>query len=111
MTGIDAMKAFITYSFKIDVLNPSSNVSPLYNYWTFNTVRPDGVGKDTARYDGFSLYPFEFKSFLVVTLSRRPGSQHVVVRFTPEFDIPFDDYLRVRAPLVVHWDAANLDFD
>merc|ERR1719247_908537 len=49
MKMVDALKASVTYSFKIDTDNPSANVPPEINYWTFNTVRPDGVGKDTAR--------------------------------------------------------------
>lgn len=110
MKMVDALKASITYSFKIDAQNPSANVDITKNFWTFNTVRPDGVAKDTARYDGFSLYPFDFKSFIVIPQSRRTGSQHVTVRFTPKYTIPFDDYLRVRAPQGVSWDAGNLDF-
>merc|ERR1719424_1450769 len=110
MSMVDALKAQSTYSFFIDVANPSVNVNPLTNFWTFNTVRPDGIGKDTARYDGFSLYPYDMKSFLVLPFSRRPGSQYVVVRFTPKYRISFDDYLRVRSPKQVSWDAGNLAF-
>merc|ERR1719238_1989490 len=96
----------------IDVENPTANVNPLENFWTFKTVRPDGVGKDTARYNGFSLYPLDFKSFVVIPESRRTGSQFVTVRFVPKERIPFDDYLRVRAPMDgVVWDAGNLGFD
>lgn len=107
----DAVKAGTTYIFMIDVVNPTQNVPTVDNFWTFNTVRPDGIGRDTARYDGFYLFPFDFKTFIVIPVSRKVGSQYVVVRFTPRHDIPFDDYLRVRAPNGVVWDSANLDFD
>jgi len=107
----DAIKAQTTYIFQIDVVNPTVNVPTADNFWTFNTVRPDGIGRDTARYDGFYLYPYDFASFFVIPLSRNVGSQFVIVRFTPQHDIPFDDYLRVRAPTTVSWDAGNLGFE
>mmetsp|Transcript_104385 Transcript_104385/g.164729 ORF Transcript_104385/g.164729 Transcript_104385/m.164729 type:complete len:2315 (-) Transcript_104385:164-7108(-) len=110
MSQADALKADTTYIFKIDVENPTENVDSALNYWTFNTVRPDGIGRDTARYVGFNLYPFTFQTFSVLPESRRTGSQLVVVRFTPKYHIPFDDYLRVRAPVGVTWDSGNLEF-
>jgi hypothetical protein len=111
MQDADALKANTNYIFKIDVESPSVNVNPLLNYWTFNTVRPDGIGKDTARYTGFRLYPYDFKTFSVLPLSRRTGSQLVVARFTPKYTIPFDDFLRIRAPSGPKWDSGNLAFE
>lgn len=107
----DVIKAGATYSFEIQATNPTINLPDAENVWIFNTVRPDRVSKDTTTYQGFFLYPYEFSSFQVLALSRRVGPQFVILRFVPNFDIPFDDYLRFRAPTGVVWHADDLGFD
>lgn len=107
----NAIKGGGTYLFQIEVQNSGVNIRDENNYWVFNTVRPDGVGRDTARFKGFFLYPKEFQTFQVIPVSRKVGAQLAILRFTAMHDIPFDDYITVRAPLGVVWDQANLDFD
>ena len=34
----------------------------------------------------------------------------MTIRFNPKADLPVDGFLRVRAPLGVNWDEANLQF-
>merc|ERR1719269_569493 len=41
---------------------------------------------------------------------REAGPQSVVVRFTPAIRVPFDDYIRIRAPEGVFWNQDNLNF-
>eukprot|EP00438_Fugacium_kawagutii_P009385 Skav231291 [mRNA] locus=scaffold161:211160:214476:+ [translate_table: standard] len=41
---------------------------------------------------------------------RKPGPQTIVVRFISPLLIPFDDYVRVRAPQGVAWRASDLQF-
>jgi hypothetical protein len=108
---VDAIKGGGTYLFQIEVLNSQINIPDAENFWVFNTVRPDGVGRDTARFKGFFLYPKEFQTFQVIPISRKVGQQLAILRFTAMHDIPFDDYITVRAPFGVEWDQANLDFD
>eukprot|EP00397_Hematodinium_sp_SG-2012_P000370 GEMP01000370.1.p1 GENE.GEMP01000370.1~~GEMP01000370.1.p1 ORF type:complete len:1837 (+),score=326.54 GEMP01000370.1:129-5513(+) len=101
--GPDAIQRNKRYIFEMEVENPSDNVAE-NNFWLLQTVRPDGIGKDTARYEGFFLYPSAFLGFSITTESRRPGPRLIIVRFRPQVDIPYDDYLRVRAPKGYVWD-------
>eukprot|EP00927_Polykrikos_kofoidii_P086339 TRINITY_DN9640_c0_g1_i1.p1 TRINITY_DN9640_c0_g1~~TRINITY_DN9640_c0_g1_i1.p1 ORF type:complete len:2276 (+),score=290.72 TRINITY_DN9640_c0_g1_i1:1085-7912(+) len=107
----DAIKRGTSYVFEIEVDNPSENVPDEENYWTFDTMRPDRIVKDTARFPGFFMYPNLFHSFRVTPVSRRVGAQFVIVRFISMTDIPFDDYIRVRAPVGANWSSTNLGYD
>ncbi|CAK9070289.1 unnamed protein product [Durusdinium trenchii] len=100
----------VQYSFQLQLQNPVDNIADSENVWSFDTLRPDGVARDTARSQGFFLYPYEFSSFVVVPLMRKPGPQTIVVRFISPLLIPFDDYIRVRAPVGVAWHIADLQF-
>ncbi|CAJ1413351.1 unnamed protein product [Effrenium voratum] len=90
--------------------NPVDNIADDVNVWSFDTLRPDGVARDTARSQGFFLYPYEFSSFVVVPVMRKPGPQTIIVRFISPLLIPFDDYIRIRAPTGVSWYSADLQF-
>jgi hypothetical protein len=106
----DSIKAGEPYIFEIDVENPSVNVPVRLNFWTFNTERPDGIMKDTARFDGFNLFPNVFTSVFIIPESRKLGPQFVVIRFISPIRIPFDDYIRVRAPSGCNWNQADLGY-
>eukprot|EP00928_Gymnodinium_smaydae_P002156 TRINITY_DN10763_c0_g6_i1.p1 TRINITY_DN10763_c0_g6~~TRINITY_DN10763_c0_g6_i1.p1 ORF type:complete len:2393 (+),score=568.77 TRINITY_DN10763_c0_g6_i1:803-7180(+) len=106
----DAIKRDNTYIFEIEVDNPKQNLPDEDNYWTFDTTRPDGVSRDTARFQGFFLYPLLFSSFKVIPLSRKVGPRFVVLRFISPNRIPFDDFLRIRAPLGTRWHSDDLGF-
>eukprot|EP00434_Breviolum_minutum_P006549 symbB.v1.2.005781.t2/scaffold289.1/size287290/26 len=105
-----AIQGGTQYSFQLQLQNPVNNIADADNVWSFDTLRPDGVARDTARSQGFFLYPYEFSSFVVVPLMRKPGPQTIVIRFISPLLIPFDDYIRVRAPQGVTWYTADLQF-
>eukprot|EP00931_Biecheleriopsis_adriatica_P064212 TRINITY_DN39027_c0_g1_i1.p1 TRINITY_DN39027_c0_g1~~TRINITY_DN39027_c0_g1_i1.p1 ORF type:complete len:2314 (+),score=334.39 TRINITY_DN39027_c0_g1_i1:107-7048(+) len=105
-----AIQGDTKYQFSLQMRNPINNIDDEVNLWSFGTLRPDGVERDTARFPGFFLYPYEFTSFVVVPLSRRIGPQTMVIRFISPLLIPFDDYLRVRAPQGVKWYTPDLQF-
>lgn len=107
----DVIKAGVTYVFSLDVINPALNVPNAENFWLFETVRPDGVPRDSARYPGFFLFPGQIASFGVIPVSRHAGPQDVVVRFISNIRIPFDDYISIRAPEGVLWYTQDLRFD
>jgi len=106
----DAIQKNNVYKFEIEITNPIDNPASDENFWRFDTVRPDGVEKDTVRYDGFLVYPKSLSSFTISPTSRRSGVHPITIRFKPEEDIPFDDYIRVRAPLGFVWQHENLQF-
>eukprot|EP00439_Symbiodinium_sp_Y106_P064768 s59_g10.t1 len=105
-----AIQAGVQYSFSLQMQNPVDYIPDDLNVWSFDTLRPDGVARDTARSPGFFLYPYAFSSFVVVPLMRKPGPQTVVIRFVSPLLIPFDDYIRIRAPEGVAWYTADLQF-
>eukprot|EP00930_Biecheleria_cincta_P055124 TRINITY_DN41486_c0_g1_i1.p1 TRINITY_DN41486_c0_g1~~TRINITY_DN41486_c0_g1_i1.p1 ORF type:complete len:2351 (-),score=301.60 TRINITY_DN41486_c0_g1_i1:61-7113(-) len=105
-----AVQGGVHYSFRLSMQNPVTNIADSVNVWAFDTLRPDGIGRDTARVQGFFLYPYEFSTFTVVPQSRKIGPQTIVVRFTSPLLIPFDDYIRIRAPNGVKWYTADLQF-
>ncbi|CAE7525085.1 PIP5K2 [Symbiodinium necroappetens] len=105
-----AIQAGVQYSFSLQMQNPVDYIPDDLNVWSFDTLRPDGVARDTARSPGFFLYPYAFSSFVVVPLMRKPGPQTVVIRFVSPLLIPFDDYIRIRAPEGVAWYSADLQF-
>lgn len=105
-----AIQGGIQYSFRLSMQNPLTNIADSVNFWAFDTLRPDGIGRDTARFQGFFLYPYEFSTFNVVPQSRKIGPQTIVIRFTSPFLMPFDDYIRIRAPDGVEWYTADLQF-
>eukprot|EP00929_Paragymnodinium_shiwhaense_P034282 TRINITY_DN18674_c0_g1_i1.p1 TRINITY_DN18674_c0_g1~~TRINITY_DN18674_c0_g1_i1.p1 ORF type:complete len:2410 (-),score=547.03 TRINITY_DN18674_c0_g1_i1:144-7373(-) len=107
----DSIKANNPYIFHISVKNPDFNVAEEDNYWKFDTMRPDRIAVDTARFPGFFLYPSQFQAFRVAPVSRKTGPQFVIVRFISKVRIPSDDYIRIRAPTPVHWHAADLGYD
>merc|ERR1719420_2004637 len=96
--------------FEIEVVNPAENVPPNKNYWTFLSRRANRLDMDVGTFRGFYLYPSEFNSVRVIPSSRESGPQSVVVRFTPAIRVPFDDYIRIRAPEGVFWNQDNLQF-
>merc|ERR1719420_354049 len=96
--------------FEIEVVNPAENVPANKNYWTFLSRRANRLDMDVGTFTGFYLYPSEFKSVRVIPSSREAGPQSVVVRFTPAIRVPFDDYIRIRAPEGVFWNQDNLGF-
>jgi len=98
------------YTFVIQFRNPYVNVNSAVNVWRFRTIRPDGIAKDTANYNGFFLFPNEFSSFVVSPMNRNIGPQLVTVRFISKNDVPFDDYIRIRAPATVVWHSTSLAF-
>lgn len=108
--GLAAIRGGESYLFEITLMNPPSNIDEDQNYWYFWTVRPDGVIKDTARAEGFRLYPETFASWKVIPQSRRAGVQDIIVRFIAKDIIPFDDYIRMRAPVGVDWYDTDLRF-
>jgi len=103
----NAITAGNTYTFELEVQNPLVNAA-LSEQWRFTTVRPDGIARDTDTFAGFFLYPYQFLTFDIFPVSRYTGIQFVIVRFTPGFDIAFDDYLRIRAPDSFGWYAVDL---
>jgi len=105
-----AIQAGTQYAFSLELQNPVDNIADDVNVWSFDTLRPDGVARDTARSQGFFLYPYEFSSFVVVPVMRKPGPQTIIVRFISPLLIPFDDYIRIRAPTGVSWYSADLQF-
>ncbi|CAE8590604.1 unnamed protein product [Polarella glacialis] len=105
-----AIQPKVQYSFQLQVTNPVINIPDAQNIWEFDTLRPDGVPRDTARYPGFFLYPYAFSAFVVMPVSRKIGSQQMIMRFISGQIIPFDDYIRIRAPVGVSWDATDLQF-
>jgi len=109
-TESNVIRAGEQYVFALEVSNPQVVVPDNINYWNFETVRPDGFGRDTARYAGFDMYPAEFLSYKVEPMSRYAGAQYVVVKFTSSQTIPADDFIRVRAPVGVNWYTEDLDF-
>mmetsp|Transcript_65594 Transcript_65594/g.170338 ORF Transcript_65594/g.170338 Transcript_65594/m.170338 type:complete len:2438 (+) Transcript_65594:84-7397(+) len=106
----DAIKGGERYIFELDLTNPSVNLPVEDNIWKFDTVRPDGVPRDTARYQGFFLFPIEMARFEVVPVTREVGPNPVVVRFISADQIPFDDFITIRAPLGVEWYEESLQF-
>lgn len=106
----DAIKGGQRYIFELMLQNPSKNVDASENVWQFDTVRPDGVPRDTARYPGFYLFPTEMARFSVVPVTRQIGPNPVILRFTSTTRIPFDDFITIRAPLGVEWNEADLGF-
>ncbi|KAF4715217.1 hypothetical protein FOZ63_025430, partial [Perkinsus olseni] len=92
-----------TMVFDVEFENPSSTPPESGNLWYVYTVRPDGIGADVTKVPGFELYPSEFASFVVVPKSRYEGNRDVVIRFSPAENIPYDDYLRIRAPEGISW--------
>lgn len=99
------------YIFDVEVTNAVNNLLQSQNVWTLNTLKVDGIAKDTGIFQGFYMYPSVFTSFSVLPASRAAGSQLIVLRFTSPSRIPFDDFIRIRAPYGVNWDTANLMFD
>lgn len=92
-----------TMVFDVEFGNPTSTPPTLENFWYVYTVRPDGIGADVAKIEGFELYPREFTTFVVLPTSRYPGNREIVIRFSPAEFIPYDDYIRVRAPEGLNW--------
>merc|ERR1719409_2437187 len=97
--------------FEIEVVNPEANVPENKNYWTFLSRRANRLDMDVGTFRGFYLYPSDFNSVRVIPSSRESGPQSVVVRFTPAIRVPFDDYIRIRAPEGVFWNQDNLQFN
>ncbi|CAK0843550.1 unnamed protein product [Prorocentrum cordatum] len=110
-TESNVIRAGDQYIFALEVTNAETVVADDLNYWKFETVRPNGFGRDTARYAGFDMYPVEFLSFKVVPVSSYAGPQYVVVKFRSPTTIPALDYIRVRAPAGVSWYTTDLDFE
>ncbi|KAF4676477.1 hypothetical protein FOL47_006115 [Perkinsus chesapeaki] len=92
-----------TMIFDVEFMNPSSTPPSSENLWYVYTVRPDGIGADVTKIQGFELYPKEFATFAVAPKSRYQGNRDVVIRFSPAETIPYDDYLRIRAPESINW--------
>ncbi|CAJ1360949.1 unnamed protein product [Effrenium voratum] len=106
-----AIQAGTQYAFSLELQNPVDNIADDVNVWSFDTLRPDGVARDTARSQGFFLYPYEFSSFVVVPVMRK--AWHAQIRAEHACGIaliPFDDYIRIRAPTGVSWYSADLQF-
>ncbi|EER20353.1 hypothetical protein Pmar_PMAR010088 [Perkinsus marinus ATCC 50983] len=56
-----------TMVFDVEFGNPPSTPPTLENFWYAYTVRPDGIGADVAKIEGFELYPREFTSFVAIS--------------------------------------------
>ena len=108
--GANAIQQEATYSVSLEVQNPMVPPEDAENEWRFETIRADGVIRDTDRYLQLFLYPEEFISFDVVPAARFAGVQFVTTLSTSKTTIPFDDYIRFRAPEGVAWHAKDRGF-
>ena len=103
---------------RVQVLNMNSKASVSFRdraqflkILPFLSRRANRLDMDVGTFTGFYLYPSEFESVRVIPSSRVAGPQSVIVRFTPAIRVPFDDYIRIRAPEGVFWNQDNLQFN